>query len=180
MADAVTKLPIKTDTKAPAPSAVPTPGWLPVESLRREIDRLFDSFHRGPWGFPFSRSAFDFELPSLRSAGWATAPAVDVVEKEKEYEITAELPGLDEKNIEVKLTDDMLTIKGEKKEEREEKEKDYHLSERKYGSFTRSFELPETVDKTKIEASFTKGVLTLKLPKTVKAQQSKDIPIKAA
>jgi HSP20 family protein len=179
MAETATKLPIKTEAKAPAPSAPQS--WTPFESLRREIDRVFDSFYRPHWGFPFGRGAFDLDLPSLRSPSLKLAPAVDVSEKENEFEITAELPGLDEKNIEVKLTDDTLTIKGEKNEEKEEKQKDYHVSERSYGSFMRSFQLPETVDKSKIEASFAKGVLKLKLPKTAKVQESaKTIPVKAA
>lgn len=109
------------------------------------------------------------------------APAIDLAEKDKEYEITAELPGLDEKDVEIKLSNHSLTIKGEKKEEREEKQKDYYLSERRYGSFHRSFQLPEGVDADKIEATFAKGVLTVRLPKTVEAQKAeKKISIKAA
>ena len=120
-------------------------------------------------------------MPSLRSTSWDIAPAVDVAEKDEECEITAELPGLDEKNIEVKLANGTLTIKGEKKEEKEEKQKDYYLSERSYGSFIRSFQLPEGVDEGKIEASFVKGVLTVKLPKSAEAQKNeKTISIKAA
>ncbi|TIP07014.1 Hsp20/alpha crystallin family protein, partial [Mesorhizobium sp.] len=71
----------------------------------------------------------------LRYADWQIAPAMDLVEKGKEYEITAELPGIDEKNVEIKLANRTLTIKGEKTEEKEEKDKDYYLSERRYGSF---------------------------------------------
>ncbi len=96
-------------------------------------------------------------------------PAVDVVESENGYEITADLPGMDEKNIEVKVTDGVLTMKDERQEEKEEKKKDYYLQERSFGSFQRSFELPETVDADKIEASFKKGVLTVKLPKKPEA-----------
>ena len=108
-------------------------------------------------------------------------PAVDVVESEKAYEITAELPGMDEKNIEVKVTDGRLTVKGEKQEEKEEKEKDYYLQERHYGSFERSFDLPESVEPDKIEASFKKGVLTVTLPKKAEAQKAaKKIEVKSA
>jgi HSP20 family protein len=96
-------------------------------------------------------------------------PAVDIAEKEKEYEITAELPGMDEKNIDVKCADGMLTIKGEKTEEKEEKKKDYYLSERRFGSFQRSFQIPSGVDVNKIEASFKNGVLTVVLPKSAEA-----------
>jgi len=108
-------------------------------------------------------------------------PAVDVIESEKAYEITADLPGMDEKNIEIKVTDGVLTMKGEKQEEKEEKKKDYYLQERSFGSFQRSFELPESVDLDKIEASFKKGVLTVKLPKKAEAQKpAKKIEVKAA
>ncbi|RWE57865.1 MAG: Hsp20/alpha crystallin family protein [Mesorhizobium sp.] len=106
---------------------------------------------------------------------------MDLVEKTNEYEITAELPGIDEKNVDIKLANNVLTIKGEKKEEKEEKEKDYYLSERRYGSFQRSFRLPEGVNADKIDASFTKGILTVKLPKTAEAQKAeKKITVKAA
>jgi HSP20 family protein len=98
-------------------------------------------------------------------------PAVDVMENEKGYEITADLPGMDEKNVEVKVTDGVLTMKGERREEMEEKKKDYYLRERSYGSFQRSFELPDSVDADKIEANFKKGVLSVKLPKKVEAQK---------
>ncbi|MGZ8309448.1 MAG: Hsp20/alpha crystallin family protein, partial [Rhodoplanes sp.] len=79
--------------------------------------------------------------------------------------------GIDASNIDVKLANGVLTIRGEKKEEKEEKEKDYYLSERRFGSFQRSFELPEGIDEDKIQASFEKGVLTIKLPKGAEAQK---------
>ncbi|TIO55380.1 Hsp20/alpha crystallin family protein, partial [Mesorhizobium sp.] len=105
-------------------------------SLRREIDRLFDDFHPFDFRLPSTRSLFGRDLPAVNSA-WSVAPAMDLVEKANAYEITAELPGIDEKNIEIKLANNVLTIKGEKNEEKEEKEKDYYLSERRYGSFQR-------------------------------------------
>jgi HSP20 family protein len=109
------------------------------------------------------------------------APAVDVAESEKAYEITAELPGMDEKNVEVKVANGVLAIKGEKNEEKQEEKKDYHLSERRYGSFQRSFRIPEGVDAEKIDANFSKGLLTVKLPKTAEAvKNEKKIEIKAA
>ena len=120
-------------------------------------------------------------MPKLGGDDWTVAPAMDLVEKEKEYEISAELPGIDEKNVEIKVANHMLTIKGEKTEEKEEKQKDYYLSERRFGSFQRSFALPEGVDADKIEANFVKGVLTVKLPKTAEAQKAeKKITVKAA
>ena len=103
---------------------------------------------------------------------------MDVSERENEYEITAELPGMDASNIDVKLSEGVLTIKGEKEEQKEEKQKDYHISERRFGSFQRSFELPEGIDEDKIQASFEKGVLTIKLPKGPEARKpEKKIPI---
>src|ERR1019366_2533461 len=173
-----TKLPIRTEKGAPVMAPAQ---WTPLENVPREIDRVFDRFHLGSWDFPFSRRAFELELPWPRATGLAIAPAVDVAEKEKEYEITAELPGLDEKNIEIKLSNGTLTMKGEKKEEKEEREKDYYVSGRRYGSFMRSFQVPEGVDTGKIEATFAKGVLNVKLPKTAEAQKSEQtISIKTA
>jgi HSP20 family protein len=178
MAESAKKLPVKSEkSTAPAPSE----GWAPFDSLRKEIDRLFDDFHPFRSRFPSPRSMFDLEMPRLSGGGWPVAPAIDLAEKEKEFEITAELPGIDEKNVEIKVANSTLTIKGEKTEEKEEKEKDYHLSERRYGSFQRSFTLPDGVDADKIEASFAKGVLTVKLPKTVEVQKSvKTIAVKSA
>ncbi len=150
--------------------------WQPLERLHREIDRLFDEFGRG-WPST-GRSLFAAEPLWQREI---TAPAIDVTEDEKTYEVTAELPGMDEKNIEVKVSDGSLTIKGEKKEEKEEKKKDYYLHERHFGSFQRSFTLPKGVDANKIEAAFKKGVLTVTLPKTAETQKSqKTIKVKAS
>jgi HSP20 family protein len=107
-------------------------------------------------------------------------PAVDVTETDKAYEVTAELPGMDEKNIEVNVANGVLTIKGEKEEEKEEKKKDYYLQERSFGSFQRTFQVPEGVDTDKIEASFKIGLLTVTLPKTAEAQKAaKNIEVKA-
>jgi HSP20 family protein len=109
------------------------------------------------------------------------APAMDIAEKDKAYQVTAELPGLDEKDIDVTVSDNVLTIKGEKKEEKEEKEKNYYLSERRYGAFQRSFDLPSGVDTAKIEAQFAKGVLTITLPKSAEAQKKqRKIDVKSA
>jgi HSP20 family protein len=175
MADTPTKLPVQTAARDPR--AVSAREWRPFMGLRREIDRLFEDFDHGGWGFPFRRSLLDFEP---RWPG-ETAPAVDVAEKDRAYEIAAELPGIDPNNIEVKLANGVLTIKGEKKQETEEKKKNYYVSERRYGSFERSFQVPDGVDAEKIEASFNKGVLTLTLPKSAEAQKSvKTIAVKAA
>jgi HSP20 family protein len=155
-------------------------GWHRFESLHREIDRLFDDFGMG-LRWPFGRSLFAAEPPFCRALTWPKMPAVDVVESEQGYEITADLPGMEEKNIEVKVTDGVLTMKGERQEEKEEKKKDYYLQERSFGSFQRSFELPDSVAVDRIEAIFKKGVLTVKLPKKAEAQKpAKKIEVKAA
>jgi HSP20 family protein len=152
----------------------------PWQSFRNEMDRLFDRF-TGSFGFPSLRRMFDIE-PAWRyeSSFSFGAPAVDITEDDKAYKIAAELPGMSEKDIEVSLSGDMLVLKGEKRQEREEKEKNRYLSERSYGSFQRSFALPEGIDRDKITAEFSKGVLTLTLPKTPEVQkQQKKIEVKA-
>ena len=175
MADTETKAPAKTEEKPAEQSAVPA-AWRPFESLRNEVNRLFEDFDRGFWRLP-SRSLLDIE-PFWRRG--ATAPAVDIVEHEKDYQITAELPGMEEKDIELKVANGVMTIRGEKKEEKEEKKKDYYLSERRYGAFQRSFSLPNGADADKIEASFKKGVLTVTLPKKPDAiKQERKIEVKA-
>jgi len=180
MVETATKLPVKVEKKAAAAVGGGAP-WAPFESLRREIDRLFDAVYPGSWNFPLPRPAFQFGLPWAPEASWAISPAVDIAEKEKEYEISAELPGMSEKDIEVKVSNGNLVIKGEKKEEKEEREKDYSLSERRFGSFVRSFALPDGVEASKIEATFANGVLKVKLPKSAEARANeKKIEVKAA
>jgi HSP20 family protein len=174
MADTSGKVPVKTEGKA---TAAPPQAWRPFESLRREVDRLFEDFGRDLWRQPFG-SLLD-EPAGRRALG--AAPAVDVVEKDKAYEVTVELPGMDEKNVEVKLVNGSLSIRGEKQEEKEEKKKDYHLRERHFGSFERRFALPEGVDADQIEASVRRGVLTVTLPKKPEAiKPEKKIAVKAA
>jgi HSP20 family protein len=173
MAEAATKFPVKTEAKTDRPAE-----WRPFEGLRREIDRLFDDVQLGSWRSPFSRSVFDIEPFWRGEFSWGKAPAVDVVEKDKAYEITAELPGMDDKDIEVKFADGVLSIKGEKKEEKEEKKRDWYLSERRYGLFQRAFRVPDGVEAEKIDANFKNGVLTVNLPKSPQAIKSeKKIPI---
>ena len=180
MAENVTKIPVKIQEKA---ASVPSTSqaWGPFLSLRREMDRLFNDFGRGFGQFPTRSPVFDVEPFWGREITWEAAPAVDIAESEKAYELTAELPGMDEKNIEVKVANGSLIIKGEKQEEKEETKKDYYMRERNFGSFERRFEMPEGVDADKIEASFKKGVLTLTLPKKLEAQKpAKKIEVKAA
>jgi HSP20 family protein len=110
-----------------------------------------------------------------------TFPAADVVEGEREYRITAELPGMSEKDLEISLGGDVLTVKGEKKEEREEQGGNRYVAERRFGSFQRSFRLPEDADPDRIEAGFKNGVLTVTLPKRPEAQaQRRKIEVKPA
>lgn len=174
---AQTTVEVKRSEKTAAPVPAPVDIW---QSFRNDMQRLFDQF----WSRGFLPSlprAFDIE-PMWRqwpSVGLAR-PAVDYSEDDKAYRITAELPGMSEKDIDVSLSGDTLTIKGEKRSEKEEKAKNYYLSERSYGSFQRSFTLPDGVDRDKIEASFATGVLTLTLPKTPETvKQQKKIEVKA-
>jgi HSP20 family protein len=142
----------------------------PFQTLRSEMDQLFDSFLGG--GFPAPRM-FAAEHEAL-------VPHIDVKENESAIVIEAELPGLDEKAVDLTLQDGVLTISGEKTFERKEEKDDYHLMERRYGSFKRALRLPETVDEDRVEALFEKGVLKVTLPKKPEAvRQQKKIAIKA-
>lgn len=179
MAEAETKPPIRNETTERTRPAAPDL-WRPFESLRREMNRLFDEVDRGDFRFPFGRALFGLEAPRERVAAWRLEPVVDVVERDKAYELTAELPGVDASDVEVKVSSGMLTIEGEKKAAKEEKRKDFYFSERRYGSFQRAFALPEGVDADKIEASFRNGVLKIVLPKTAEAlKQEKKVAVKA-
>ncbi len=165
-----------TDNKIPVESDKTEKRPHPLESLRRQVDRLFEDFDLRH--FPFARSSLDVEPFWKRELTISGMPAVDIVEKDGAYELTAELPGTDEKCLEIKLNNGILTLKGEKKDEREERKKDYYLSERHYGAFQRSFSLPEGVDAEKIEAHFGNGLLTVTLPKkpeAAKAEKTIDI-----
>jgi HSP20 family protein len=175
MAMASTPVEVKKTTPAPVPAGDP---W---RAFRGEMDRLFDRF-AGAFGMPSLRGMFDWE-PALRSETSFTfaAPSVDVAEDAKGFKITAELPGLEPKDIAVSVSGDMLVLKGEKKEEKEKKDKNYYMSERSYGAFRRAFALPEGIDRDKIAADLAKGVLTITLPKSAAAQKpAKKIDVKAA
>jgi HSP20 family protein len=108
-----------------------------------------------------------------------TLPTMDVAETDKEIEITAELPGLEEKDVQINVSDNILTIRGEKKAETEQEDKNYRLIERSYGAFERSLELPEGVDADAIDATIDKGVLKVVVPKPAPAQ-AKKIEVKSA
>ena len=131
----------------------------PLSRLRTEVDRLFDDF--------------PFRLPSLRlGLGAAMAPALEMTETKKAYKISAELPGIDSDAVEVSVDNGMLRISGEKKEEREEDEEGYRLSERSYGAFERILSLPDGVDSSRIKARCRNGVLTITIPKDEKAARN--------
>jgi HSP20 family protein len=132
----------------------------PFFDLHREINRLFDDSIRTMSDSP---------------GGMMMSPKLDVCPTGDGWEITAELPGVDEKDIDLRLDGDMLTISGEKRDER--KDDKNRLVERSYGSFTRSVQLPFTPDAGKVEASCDKGVLTIKLPKSAEQERSKRISI---
>ena len=176
MAEDSSKIPVSTDKSAPSELRPRRP----LESLRQEIDRLFDDFGIGTWRSPFRNSLFDMDPFRRAKAAFSGMPAVDVTETEKDYKVVAELPGMDEKNIEVKIANGVLTIKGEKQEEKEEEKRDYYVRERSFGSFERTFPAPDGVELDKVDASFKKGVLTVTLPKTAEAQKAeKKITVKA-
>jgi HSP20 family protein len=159
-----------------ATSAVPATNdmW---QSLRQQMDDLFDRFSDGFETFSLQPFA---HLDTLWSKTKGFAPlAVDVNETDKAYTVTAELPGVAEKDIEVNVKDGVLIIKGEKQEQKEEKSKNRYLSERSYGSFQRMFGLPKGTDESKVDASFQNGVLTVSIPKTAEAPTRK-IEVKAA
>lgn len=170
----------KTPVEIKKSSAVSEPSTDIWQSFRSEMARLMDRFDSN-FRFPSVRQMFDFPSSAQAETSFSlSAPVVDVTEDDKAYKVTAELPGLDEKNIDVSVSNHRLTIKGEKRQEKEEKDKNHYLSERSYGSFQRSFTLPDGVDDDKITAEFAKGVLTVSLPKTAEAQKQKKIDVKVA
>ena len=169
-------IPVEVKKAAPATTTAPDA----LRSFRTEMDRLFDRFSSG-WGMPSLRRMLAGE-PAWDYGTSVTlpSPAMDITEDDGGYKVTAELPGMTEKEVEVVLSENMLTLKGEKRAEKEQKEKNFYLSERSYGSFQRSFTLPDGVDRDKITATFAKGVLTVSMPKTAKAKESeKKIEVKA-
>jgi len=131
----------------------------PFSRFRSELDRLFDDF---PFRLPTMRAASAFSM---------AVPAIEMTETKRAYKITAELPGIDPNEVEISVEDDFLRLSGEKKTEREEDEKGYHLSERSYGAFERTIRLPAGAQADKIKARCRNGVLTLTIPKNGKAEE---------
>jgi HSP20 family protein len=135
-----------------------------LEAFRRQVDRLFD----------------DFAVPSLRFGSSGLVPEVDYAETDKDVIVTVELPGVDAKDVDISLTDGALTIRGEKKSERDEKKAHYRLTERSYGAFERTMRIPDGVDADKVRADFENGVLRVTLPKTEASRaKSRKIEVKA-
>lgn len=140
--------------------------WRPfteLSSLRREMDRLWENFFG--------------ERPLTRIWEREWAPSLDMSETKDNFVVKAEVPGIDAKDIDISLTGDVLSIKGEKKQEKEEKEEGYHLIERNYGSFSRSVRLPAEVESGKIKASYKNGILSITLPKSEKVK-AREVKIK--
>lgn len=147
-------------------------GYLqPFDDLRKEIDRVFSDFSSG------------IQWPAWTSLGkeGEIVPSIDVHETEKQIRISVELPGVDEKDVDVSVADDMLTISGEKKSEVEKKDGDYYRSERSFGSFSRSMSFPFSISEKSVDAQFRKGVLTVTIKKPAEAKpKTKKIAVKAA
>lgn len=140
----------------------------PFTQLRTEVDRLFESF--------------PFRMPTLNLGRFAAAaaPAIEMTETDKNYKITAELPGMDADNVEVSFEDGLLRIAGEKQEEREENERGYRLAERSYGSFERLVSLPTAADPDKIKAKFKNGLLTVTIVKDGQRKNARSIKVDKA
>lgn len=160
-------------------SAPPAPyGGDIFHSMRQEMERLFDRFSR------FDPAPFGREIEPFwhrGNGGGMLSVQVDVAEDDKAYTITAELPGIEEKDIDVAVAEGVLTLKGEKRAETEEKNKNRYVRERSYGAFQRSFALPADIDADKIDARFAKGVLTVTVPKNPKAAPAvKKVEVKTA
>src|SRR5690606_16760109 len=132
-------------------------------AFRQEMDRMFDSFFGGG---PMLQAPFG------GGNGGFLMPQIEVKETPKAYRVTAELPGMAEDEVEVTLSDGLLTLQGEKRSETSDEKDNYHVTERRYGSFQRSIRLPDSIDEAKAAAHFDKGVLTVEVPKRAEAQKS--------
>lgn len=143
---------------------------MPFLALHREMNRLFDELF----------SDFDAGLPMAWGRDARESPRVDVSETDNEVRVEAELPGVEEKDIEVSLYDGYVTIRGEREFDKEEKDKNYHRVERSFGSFERSLALPAEVDDATAEAVFKNGVLEIRLPKVNPSAGRKKIEVKSA
>jgi HSP20 family protein len=147
----------------------------PFTQIRQEIDKVFDSAFKG-LGFP--SIGLGRELSPMAQTDWLK-PTLDIGASDKEYTISVELPGVDENEIQVELGNDTLKIKGEKKQEKEEKERNYYRMERSYGSFQRTLSLPEDADQDDIKAVYKNGVMSITIPrKAASKTEAKQIEVK--
>jgi HSP20 family protein len=139
-----------------------------IATMRDSMDRLFDDFFRG------------FGLaPYAANERWSSfMPHVDIVENDRNVQISAELPGMDEDDVQLSISGDALVISGEKREDKQTEGKDYYYAERSYGTFRRTVPLPSDIDQERASAVFERGVLTVTMPKTQGHPQRKRIPIK--
>jgi len=133
-------------------------------NIQREINRMFDSVFRGEMQ----------ESTDLLTSTWS--PSVDITENDNSYTVKVELPGVNKDDVKITMQENVLTIRGEKKQEKESKESNFHRTERSYGAFQRSFSLPSAVKSEKIEASYKDGILTVALPKS-EASKPKQIEV---
>ncbi len=139
----------------------------PFATLQNEVNKLFDNFFE--------------DVPALWSNNKNLAPAVDIIENDKGFKVEVELPGIKQEDVEVDINDDYLTIKGEKKNSKEDKGENYIRQERSYGSYKRVIALPETADSDKAVATFKKGVLWVEIPKKAAAvAKTKKLEVKEA
>lgn len=147
----------------PAPfSFIEDPSWAPFNLFQREMSRLFDDTRAGE---------------GQGGRGGRLAPRVDVRETDQEFQISVELPGVSEDNVEVDVDDDLLTVRAEKKEDREIERADQHVTERLYGVFQRSIRLPQSVDPQSVRATLQNGVLQITIPKSQQQARSRRVPV---
>lgn len=158
----------KTESKTPVKHSEADPFY----AMQRDMDRLFDElFGKGTGLRPFGWADESLDAFSLR---------INVVEGEKEISVSAELPGMDSRDVDIRYSNGVLTISGEKRQEKEEKGKTYYRTERSYGSFTRSVQLPCEVDVDKVDATFKNGILRVSLPKIIDAGECRRIAVKTS
>lgn len=169
------RLPVSVDRH----SRYPMEAWeQPFIELRKATDRLFEDFFRGFRGqLPVKWNPWELTPDIFGIDGW---PRVDMSETDEEVKVTAELPGVEKDNIDISVTDDRITIRGQKEEKEEKRKRGYYQMERSFGSFQRSFMLPCEVESDQVDASFKDGVLSVTLPKSAAARErTKKIPVRA-
>jgi len=169
------------DIKVKQETTVAAPPRNPFAVLRQEVDRLFDDFAWPSLGRSTGRGIALMEPFRGWAQTWGDVPAMDLIERDAHYELTAELPGIDSKDIDLQLSGDTLTVKAEKSQEKTEEKGDYRLQERSYGKIHRALSLPAGIDTDKVEAKFEDGVLKVTLPKSDEAEQKgRKIEVRAA